>query len=131
MWIIPKLDWTKDDFYNFDDLNRVENNTKVIAGLISYFESLPEIIVITNRDIKYIEFADSLNRIESNQEILRQHYTPPDWISNKLDWKANDPFDYNDAARLDKNLSLLHFYYRGNVDNFRYCGMYTCGEEVI
>ncbi|EJW14278.1 hypothetical protein M5X00_31800 [Paenibacillus alvei] len=131
MWIEPKTEWAPNDFYNFEDLNRVESNTKEIALLIGYFGGTPQLDVVTNRDMKRIEFADSLNRIESNVFKLQQRYKPAGWISNKLDWKSNDPFDYKDAARLENNLALLHFYYQGNIDNFRYCGAYICGEEVI
>lgn len=130
-WIPLKIDWKKDDDYNFQDLNRVENNTEVIAAMISIFGSAPVISIIKNRDMKYIEFADSLNRIEGNINLLAQRYKPAGWIENKLSWKANDPFSYGDAIRLEKNLALLHFYYQGNADNFRHCGSYICGEEVI
>lgn len=131
VWIPSRVDWTKDDNYNFGDLNRVENNTEAIAALISLFGSMPAITVVKNRDIKHIEFSDSLNRIEGNINLLAQRYKPAGWINNKLDWKTNDSFDYNDAIRLEKNLALLHFYYQGNANNFRHCGSYICGEEVV
>lgn len=131
VWITPKLDWQPSDYYNFEDLNRVENNTEVIAELIAAFGIPPVITTITDREMVAIELAVSLNRIEGNINALGQKYKPLGWEENKLDWRANTPFDYQDAIRLEKNLALLHFYYRGNMDNFRYCGAYTCGEEVI
>lgn len=131
MWIEVKTDWGPNDYYNFDDLNRVENNTLEVAALIRYFGKSLQLDVMTNRDMDVIEFVDSLNRIEGNINILQQRFRPAGWIPNKLDWKSNDPFDYKDAARLEKNLALLHFYYQGNIDNFRHCGAYICGEEVI
>lgn len=130
-WIPSKLDWVASDYYNFKDLNRVENNTEIVADLISHFGVYPNIATVIDRDMKHIEFADSLNRIESNQDLLRQRYTPAGWLDNKLDWKSNGPFDFNVAARLESNLTLLYFYYRGNLDARPYCGMYTCGEGVI
>lgn len=130
-WIIPKTNWTPDDYYNFEDLNRLEHNTVVVAELISHFNTVPNIEVVTTRDIKYIEFAESLNRIERNQELLKKSYTPSNWIENKTDWKANSPFDYNDAARLEINLALLYAFYKGNASAFKRCGSYICGEEVI
>ncbi|WP_438312207.1 hypothetical protein [Sporosarcina sp. FA9] len=130
-WLEPKLDWDSNDYYNFGDLNRVENNTIFVVEMISAFDIPPIIDSDVSRDLKSIEFADGLNRVESNVSLLKQRYTPFGWIENKLDWESNQPFNYDDAARLEKNLALLHFYYRGNIDNFRHCGMYTCGEEVI
>lgn len=130
-WTTPKIDWGKDDYYNFEDLNRVESNIEVIATLISIFGSAPVIALIKNRDMKHIEFADSLNRIEENINVLVQRYKPKGWEECKLDWEANKPFDYNDAIRMEKNLALLHFYYQGNANQFRYCGIYVCGEVSI
>ncbi|ATP40693.1 hypothetical protein CSE16_11895 [Solibacillus sp. R5-41] len=131
MWITPKLDWKSSDFYNFQDLNRVENNTEVIAELIRYFILLPSMLTITNRDMKRIEFADSLNRLESNQNILRQRYTPMGWLQNKLDWVSNNPFTFNDAQRLEHNLNLLYQHYKGNTELVPICGAFTCGEEAV
>lgn len=130
-WIPPKIDWTPNDYYNFEDLNRVENNAEVIAELIGHFDEKPVLIVNKTRNMKAIEFADSLNRIETNLNLLKTRYEPPGWLPVKTDWKANDPFNYEDAIRLERNLALLHFYYQGNVDAFRHCGAYICGEEVI
>ncbi len=132
-WIPPKLDWNKEDYYNFEDLNRVENNIKVVASLINLFESdaVPSVAAITDRDMSAIVLASELNRIESNIEILGQRYKPEEWQKSKLDWAANMPFSYQDAIRLENNLTLLHSYYRGNLNVRTYCGTYICGEEVV
>ena len=130
-WQTPKLDWSRDDFYNFEDLNRVENNTIYVAEMISAFDTPPVIDSDVSRTMTRIEFAESLNRLEGNIDRLSRRYRPVGWIENQLDWESNTSFDFKDAARLESNLALLYFYYRGNIDNFRYCGSYTCGEEVI
>ena len=130
-WLAPKIDWSPEDFYNFDDLNRVENNIEVIAELIGHYDKTPNVTTVKNRVMNHIEFADSLNRIESNQNALRKHYTPVGWIKNKLDWESNDSFNFEDAARLESNLALLYFYYFGNFSARLFCGMVTCGEDVL
>lgn len=130
-WIAPKLDWTRNDYYNFEDLNRVENNAEVVAGLVGYFIALPPLEFVTDREMMRIEFADSLNRIESNQDILRQRFTPIGWLPNKTDWEAKAPFSFSDAVRLEHNLFLLYKHYKGNTEIVPICGAFICGEEVI
>jgi len=130
-WIPPKLDWLSTDYYNFEDLNRVENNTEIVASLVGYFIGLPSFEFVTNRNMKYIDFSDSLNRLETNQEILSRRYKPIEWRQNKLDWKPNDPFSYLDARRLELNMDLLYRHYKGNAEAIPYCGVFNCGEEVI
>lgn len=131
MWLTPKLDWTASEYYNFEDLNRVENNTEVIKDLIRNFGVYLELVINHDRDMKRIEFADSLNRVESNINELGQRYKPPGWIQSKLDWQPNDRFNYQDASRLEKNLNLLYLHYKGNLDSRPYCGAFICGEEGI
>ncbi|MBE1554813.1 hypothetical protein [Sporosarcina limicola] len=131
MWMTPKLDWNSADFYNFGDLNRVENNTEIVSGLVGFFVVLPPLTFVKNRDMKRIEFADSLNRVESNQDALRQRYTPVGWLQNKLDWEANVAFSFNDARRLEHNLNLLYQHYKGNTEIVPICGAFICGEEAI
>lgn len=130
-WIPPKVDWTSEDYYNFEDLNRVENNTEVVEALVRSFESIPELEIIKYRDIFSIEFADSLNRIEGNISILGERRKPFGWIPNKLDWQSNQKFSYADAIRLENNLKILYEHYKKNSNTFQYCGMYICGEGVI
>ncbi|CAK7070328.1 hypothetical protein [Tissierella sp.] len=130
-WMPPKIDWSKDDYYNFEDLNRVENNTEVVEELVKLFETIPKLEIIKDRDILSIEFADSLNRIENNIDILGKRRELPGWIPNKLDWEYNQKFSYVDANRLERNLKILYEYYKKNSSMFKYCGMSTCGEEVI
>lgn len=130
-WLPPKTDWNSNDYYNFEDLNRVENNTQIVAGLVKLFYAIPDLETNTNRDMSSIEFAESLNRIENNIKILGEKRILPGWISPKIDWEYNQGFSYVDANRLERNLELLYKHYKENSGLFKYCGAYTCGEEVI
>lgn len=130
MWIHPKTDWTGEDYYNFKVLNRVENNTEYLKELLNILGHNIDIDTMSNRDIKHIEFAESLNRIESNINKLKI-YPILNWIPVKTDWQDNDPFSYKDANRLENNLLHLYYFTQSNVNNFKYCGTYICGEEMI
>jgi len=130
-WLEPKIDWVPTDYYNFEDLNRVENNTLYIAELLRKFGVNLALVSFTDRDLKRIEFANSLNRIESNIEQLASRYVPSNWIPIKKDWKANTSFNYQDAIRLEHNLITLYKHYKGNLEIQPYCGVLICGEEVI
>lgn len=131
-FITPKTNWSSNDYYNATDLNRVENNIEEIANMINkYFRSI-SINAIKNRDYTTIEFADSLNRVENNIELLKDNfYTPVPWDIPKTDWKGNNKFDFNDANRLEINLLALFNLVENNINNFRYCGSYVCGEGGI
>ena len=130
-WINPKLNWTKDDYYNFQDLNRVENNTGVIRELQAIMDSDIPLVTVINRDMKSIDFYDSWNRVENNINLLGQRYIPVGWIVPKTDWVENTKFDYNDARRMELDLNLLYMHYQGNVDRLRYSGIHSCGEGEL
>lgn len=128
----PKT-FTSNDYYNYYDLNRVEINTlatKDLAEVLRGDISLESINF--DRDMKSIPFADVLNKVEGNINILgNKLYKPKGWVQPKLDWRYNQPFSYEDANRLERNLLLLYNYAKGNIDKIPYCGAYTCGEVVV
>ena len=130
-WQEPKTSWSSEDYYNFEDLNRVESNTQVVVELVKLFNKTPDLEIEANRNMKSIEFAESLNRIEKNINILCGNRVLSELIAPKINWEHNQKFSYVDANRLEKNLKLLYEYYKGNSELFKYCGAYTCGEEVI
>jgi hypothetical protein len=131
-WIDPKLDWKETDYYNADDLNRVENNTlEVINFLKSIQFNAPDVVSVTDRDIFSIEFLSSINRVEGNIEAIKQAFmVPPGWQNTKT-WTIGKGFDYRDANRLENNLNLLYIFAQLAKENIVFCGSFTCGEEVL
>ncbi|WP_019534204.1 hypothetical protein [Paenibacillus ginsengihumi] len=130
-WINPKTDWDDEDYYNFGDLNRVENNSGVIAEILAEYAGRPiTITTVTNRDMRQIEFFDSLNRIEGNIKYLADNfYAPVGWETPKLNWRSGQVFDYRDAIRLERNLALLYDLLLKTINNLRYCGTFSAGED--
>jgi len=131
-WQEAKTDWSSDDYYNAEDLNRVENNTLEVARLIQQLVGVNVNLeaTVTDRSYRSIEFADSLNRVERNLEklsVLNLGKLKP----LKTTWQTGDIFSYKDAIRLENNLTILYSVLNENVANVNYCGTFSCGEEVI
>ncbi len=128
----PKT-FTSNDYYNYYDLNRVEINTLATKDLAEVLRGDINLENIDfDRNMKAFPFADVLNRVEGNINILgNKLYKPKGWTQPKLDWRYNQPFSYEDANRLERNLLLLYNYAKANVDKIPHCGMYTCGEAVV
>ena len=132
LWVEPKTDWTKDDFYNFEDLDAVEINTEFIAALLSDLGVTVNLSTVKNRTMYSFEYFDSLNRIESNIKTLADNfYVPTGWITPKTNWQSGHRFDYRDANRLEKNLLLLYTLLMNVFESLKYCGTFTCGEEDV
>ncbi|MGI6071374.1 MAG: hypothetical protein ACOYBE_13285 [Blautia sp.] len=133
-WIEPKTDWTSEDFFNTDDLNRIENNTlEVINFLRSIQFDAPDVVAVTDRDIQDVEFLSSINRVESNIEDTRKSFLAPNalGIQPAKTWTVGRRFDYRDANRLENNLKLMRRYAQLAKENIVYCGTFACGEEVL
>lgn len=130
-WIEPKTNWNDRDYYNFDDLNRVEINSEYVATLLTEYRGEPVTIpVVTNRDMTKIEFFDSLNRIEGNIQTLADlFFEPVGWIEPKTNWQSGQPFDWRDANRLERNLALLHDLLLKAFESYKYCGTFYAGED--
>lgn len=124
--------WTSESRYNPEELNRVENN---LLETLNEFKFLCENASIgtsiINRTYIDVEFAESLNRIESNIESLKnQFHEVPGWIPLKTNWKALEPFDYVDANRLEINIKILYEFILKAKDSVQFCGVVACGEDT-
>jgi hypothetical protein len=128
-----KVNWSADDYYNFDDLNRVENALSELSDKVSFFTGQTyNFEIISNRTMASIETYDSLNRIESNTALLGQDLNKPEgYIEPFIYWFYNKSFSYQDANRLEQNLQVLNNYVTGNIYNIKYCGMTTTGDEGV
>lgn len=127
-----KTDWTSDDYYNAEDLNRVELGTSEVAQLANDLLGLNIQLEnpVTNRDYTRIEFADDLNRVERNIELVRV-FEISGLVDMKTSWAVGDPFNFEDANRLETNISILHPVLEKNANNLVYSGEFNAGEEVI
>ena len=132
-WQQPKTDWNSDDYFNVDDLNRIESNTLevyLLAKVLRGAFDLEEIKI--NHDMKAIPFADLLNKIERNINAIGDKlYKPKNWNPLAAAWQANMPFSYQTLNMWESNLLLLYNYAKGNIDKIPYCGQIYAGEEVI
>lgn len=124
--------WTSEDYYNADDLNRVEQATLEVSEWIKNMLAVNVGIdpVVTDRDYSSIIYANDLNRVESNIEKL-DVLDKLNLIDMKTNWQVADAFSYEDANRLEFNLSLLYPLFKVNSENLVYSGEFYAGEEVI
>ena len=129
-WIEPKTNWTEEDYYNFDDLNRVESNTEYLVDLVETYSTRPNIgDTKTDWGITDFPFADDIGRAETNIDLIRQQtYTPLDWTPAKLDWSTLDGFGYEEANRLERNLVALYVMINLIKESLLYCGTFSCGQ---
>ncbi len=131
-WMEPKTDWGPEDSYNYQDLNRVENNTAEVAAFLKVIQyKVPELTIVTNRDKKSIDFISSINRVESNIEALKNAFITPPGYQGKKTWIVKKGFSYKDANRLENNLKLIYEWAHRVKENYRYSGTFNSGQEVI
>ncbi len=131
-WVEPKTDWTENDYFEFADLNRIENNSQELANMLRSLQyGIPILTVVTDRDITYIDLVSSINRIEQNIEAIKNGFITPVGYQNAKSWAVGIGFDYLDAVRLESNLKLLYELYQLAKSNLRYCGTFSCGEEGV
>lgn len=133
VWEDLKIDWTPTDFYNYEDLNRVESACDYIAYQISNFYATDvPIETVKDRTMETIEYADSLARIEQNILTLNTALTRPlTLIEPKVNWTHGEAFSYVDANRLEQNLFFIYDQIEKALSMFKYCGQTICGEEGV
>lgn len=131
-WITPKTDWVETDFYNYTDLNRVENNTDFLLGHIANIV-IPPVLAsrITTRTNSDLDYFESINRIENNIKLLGDASVNPNgWITPYTSWiSVYKGFSYIDANRLESNLLNLKTMIDLIIESFRYCGTFSAGDD--
>lgn len=131
MWLEPKTDWKITDYFNYYDLNRIENNTAEVVVLLTSLEfGAPSITTITDRDNTAIDYLSSINRVENNIKAIIDDLLYQSTLITKT-WALGGVFDYRDANRLENNLKLLYEYVQLAGEGRVYCGLFSCGEEVL
>lgn len=131
-WQTAKTNWTTSDYYNYADLNRVENNTEYLRDYIltlGYYASI--VSLVSNRTKESIVYADDMNRIESNIKVLADcSYIPLGWITPITNWvSVFKSFSYSDANRLESDLINLKTMVENIDAELKYCGAFTCGDD--
>lgn len=128
--ITPKRNWTSDNFYNADDLNRVEANTQYIAEYLRSLDyTIPSAVVKTDRNVTSIDFISSINRVEKNIDDIKNNFIPPIGYQGKKDWKIGVKFDFRDANRLEDNIYKLYSLAKIAKENIIYSGTFNCGTD--
>lgn len=128
--LTPKTNWTSEDYYNAEDLNRVEINTEFVASYLRELQyNIPNQIYVVDRDKLSIDFISSINRVENNIEQLKDAFIAPPGYQGKETWTVKKGFSYKDANRLENNLKLIYEWAHRVKENYRYCGTFTCGED--
>jgi hypothetical protein len=130
--LTPKTNWTSEDYYNAEDLNRVEINTEFVASYLRELQyNIPNQIYVVDRDKSSIDFISSINRVESNIEALKNAFITPPGYQGKKTWIVKKGFRYEDANRLENNLKLIYEWAHRVKENYRYSGTFNSGQEVI
>ena len=106
--IQSKLDWTQWDYYNAEDLVRVEANTQFVAD---YLESMGYHADLQTVKADWImqdyPTITQINRIENNLDALQACFYAPEGWGNKKTWVKKMKFSWEDALRYERNLHLL------------------------
>lgn len=131
-WQQPITTWMSQNYFNTTDFNRIEGNTAELAVLLQTCGFNVSLTTITNRsDGSYLDFYDSLNRIEGNILALYNCYAvaPTGWVDPKTTWSYDQSFSYQDTNRMEGNELALYNMINGILQEYQVCGqsLNICG----
>jgi hypothetical protein len=131
-WQTPITDRTSVSYYNYTDLNRVDNNTRYIQEFMATYQAQTNLAAYVTKTNTSILRPAQLNNVELNIELLKSALgTPTGWITVKTNWTGGNAFVYTDANRLESNLALLKTMAENVKDALLYCGTFSCGSGNI
>lgn len=73
MWVTPKTNWSKDDYFNATDFNRIKNNLVHLREMaIKLYKEFNIQSVGADKTYKDYFYADEINLLENNLEKINQ-----------------------------------------------------------
>ena len=119
MWQEPKLNWVKDDPINIEDYNRIKNNLAELREMAICL--YPEFSIAVNPDKTRSDYpyADEINQLEENLEIIRGH-TYPFQTGTRRTYYDNQPYiDWLELNRLESACKLIYDNLQGQASGKR------------
>lgn len=132
-WITPVTDWNASEYYNFADVNRVDNNTRYLLEYIQtnigYVLSLD---TYTTQDINSMGTSALINLLEHNINAIRTAIgnDPLNWVTLNELWAGGSSFSFTNANNLESDLVALKTTLENIYLAFRRCGSFNCGSKM-
>ncbi len=132
MWVEPKTNWKREDFFNIGDYNRIKGNLNEIRqqALSLWpdfrFEEMGE-------DKTYADYGfytDEINRFESNIDNICSGTFPFETGERKT-FYDNQPFiDWKELNRIEEACGLIYSNIQGAINGRRYLNFTLNGGEL-
>ena len=132
MWIEP-VTFVSTDYYNFGDLNRVNNNIQYIYDeliALGYTITLLE-TVVTNYTRTDFPTVTNVNKAKSNILAIIDGFYPVDAPVIVVNTDEVQEFDYVEANKLELNLQALYDFLQNLLLSLRYSGTFYSGDNAI
>lgn len=120
------VEGNKKGYYNFNDLNRIENWCRYLSDYLNKYNYTNSIITKTNWAMSDLPYNTELERIRKNIQVLKNIYFSISEIPENLNFMTIDK-----ANIIEKILDEIDYILAGMENNFIYCGVAKCGESRI
>ncbi len=131
-WQTPVTNRTSSSYYNYTDVNRVDNNIRYLEEYVNANVGLVATLqTYTTQDNSKYGTSDLINLLESNINTVKEvlSYDPPSWVILAESWVGNDAFFYTDANNLEQNLATLKYNFEQIFQSLRFCGTFQVGTD--
>ena len=110
MFITPKTDWARDDYFDiYPDYFRIKNNILEIKKMVEELYGSVDSLQIEDYGINDNRFADFYNSIERNLDILADAGFRNPAMKKTAVWENNkSAWDYNDLNRIEGSISMMY-----------------------
>lgn len=108
-WIEPKTNWTRNDYINVSDYNRIAGNIEYLRSMFFEWGYGFTITHTGESDEERRDMLFVLNSIEDNVETIAQNtFLRPDYAGKVVQIKNTELWNADDLNRIERN--ILGFY---------------------
>lgn len=108
-WTEPKTNWTRTDYINVSDYNRITGNIEYLRSMFLRWGYTFAIIPTGESGEDRRDILFTLNSVEDNVETIAQNtFIRPDYAGKAIQYKNMQMWDADDLNRIERN--ILGFY---------------------
>lgn len=109
MWVQPKIDWEREDYFNAVDFNRIKNNLVYLRELaIELYNEFAIQPVGEDKTYRDYFYADEINQLESNLDVINQNTLRIPYGNAPLYHDNGNTMTYEELNRLERAIFDLY-----------------------
>lgn len=131
MWQTPKTNWTRSDYFNVADWDRIRGNLEYLRDFAVMFFDTFSLAATDTKTVTDWLYASDLNTLEQNLETININVGYLDIGVTKTFTPGGNSIDYIELNRIEKACVAIYQRLSGFTDTYYFCDNELYADESV